>query len=104
EILGPRYDQFYPPDKVMSRTASSKRRTAGDRIAFATLGRPPKGRSNSKADDSLSTADGRGAPHIGRSMIKASQFRGATPPRRKKSHLPGVSDIYHRPEDQAGRP
>ncbi|KIM84627.1 hypothetical protein PILCRDRAFT_818205 [Piloderma croceum F 1598] len=104
EILGPRYDQLFPPDRVTSRTASSKCRTAGDRIAFATLGRPPKGRSNSKADGSLSTANERGAPHTGRSMIKASQFRGATPPRRKKSHLPGVSDTYHFSEIRAVRP
>jgi hypothetical protein len=99
EILGPRYDQLFPPDRVMSRTASSKRRTTGDRIAFATLGRPPKGRSNSKADGSLSTPSGRGAPS--RSMIKTSQFRGATPPGR---HLAGVSDTYHVSEVRVVRP
>jgi hypothetical protein len=101
EILGLRHHQLFPPDRVTpSRTASPKRRTAGDRIAFATLGRPPKG----KVDSYLSATNGHGAPHTGHSMIKASQFHEVTRPRQKNSQLPGVSDAYHRSEVRAVRP
>ena len=92
QLLGPRSAQF------VKETSQNKSSAAGDRIAFATLGRPrptSRTKANSEAQAQLSSSGALGASYMGPSVIRASRSRGATPPRRKNSHRTGVIDTLH---------
>ena len=85
QSLGPRSAQFVK--ETLQNTSSA----AGDRIAFATLGRPTsRTKANSEAQAQSSSSGTLEPSYMGPSVTRASRSWGATPPRRKNSHRTGV--------------